>query len=46
MGLAHHLTTIGGIKSVITSYWVENLHLLFGVSFKKAGLNLIRLEEL
>ena len=34
MRVAHHLTTIGGISSVTTSYWTENLHLSFGVSMK------------
>ena len=28
--VAHHLTTTGGNK-VTTSYWVENLHLSFGI---------------
>ena len=27
MEIAHHLTTIGSISSVATSYWVKNLHL-------------------
>ena len=40
MGVAHHLTTIGGISSVTTSYWFENLHLSFGVSIEKALINL------
>ena len=31
MGVAHHLTATGGIN-VTTSYWVEYLHLSFGVS--------------
>ena len=31
MGVAHHLTAIGCIISVTTNYWVENLHLSFGV---------------
>ena len=34
MGVAHDLTTIGGISSVTMSYWVENLYLSFAVSIK------------
>ena len=30
MGVAHYLTTIGGIRS----YWVNSLHLLLGLSIK------------
>ena len=31
MGVAHHLRTIGGIISVTTNYWMENLHLSLDV---------------
>ena len=34
MTVAHHLTTIGGISSVTTNYWVKNLHLSFAVTIK------------
>ena len=34
MWVAHQLTTIGGISSITTSYWVENLQLLFSLSIK------------
>ena len=34
MGSAHQLTNIGGISSVIKSYWLENMQLLFGFSIK------------
>ena len=29
MGVVYHLTTIRGINNVTTSYWVENLHLMY-----------------
>ena len=35
MGVVIHLTTIGSINSVTTSYWVENLHLSFVVPIKR-----------
>ena len=31
MGAAYHLTTIGEISNVTTSYWVENVHFSFFV---------------
>ena len=34
MWVAHQLTTIGGISSITTSYWVENLRLSFSLSIK------------
>ena len=34
MGVAHQLKTIGGISSITTSYWIENLHLSFSLSIK------------
>ena len=37
MGVAHHLKTIDRISSITTSYWVENLRLLFLIS--KAYMN-------
>ena len=40
MGVTHHLTSINGISRVSTSYSVKNLHHSFGVSIKKAGMNL------
>ena len=40
MRVAHHLTIIGGISSVTTSYRVENPNLLFGVSIKSTHMNL------
>ena len=35
MGVVIHLTTIGSINSVTTSYWVENLHLSFVAPIKR-----------
>ena len=32
MGVTHHLKTNGGISSVTTNFWVENLYLSFSVS--------------
>ena len=37
MRVAHHLKKIGGISSVTVSYWVENVHLSFAVSFKSTS---------
>ena len=34
MGKARHLETNDGVSIVTTNYWVENLHLSFGVSIK------------
>ena len=34
MGIAHHLTTVGGFSGVATSCWVKNLHFSFAVSIK------------
>ena len=31
MGVAYHLTNVGGLSSVTTRYWAENLHLSSGV---------------
>ena len=41
MGVTYQLTTTGGISSVTTIYWIENLqHFSCSLSIKKARLNL------
>ena len=44
MGVVHDLKTIDRISSITTSYWVENLRLLFLIS--KAYMNFARTKWL